>query len=45
MMAQAVGLFAGAPVIFLTGWTLSIPSPVDLQINPNSVYRREVEGK
>jgi len=25
MMAQAVGLFAGAPFIFLTGWTLSIP--------------------
>src|SRR5262245_14666666 len=28
MMAQAVGLFAGAPVIFLTGWTLSIPALV-----------------
>jgi MFS family permease len=25
MMAQAVGLFAGAPFIFLTGWTLSVP--------------------
>jgi MFS family permease len=25
MMAQAVGLFAGVPFIFLTGWTLSIP--------------------
>jgi MFS family permease len=25
MMAQAIGLFAGAPFIFLTGWTLSIP--------------------
>jgi len=25
MMAQAVGLLAGAPFIFLTGWTLSIP--------------------
>jgi MFS family permease len=25
MMAQAFGLFAGAPFIFLTGWTLSIP--------------------
>jgi MFS family permease len=25
MMAQAVGLFAGAPFIFLAGWTLSIP--------------------
>ncbi|HEX5082732.1 MAG TPA: MFS transporter [Blastocatellia bacterium] len=28
MMAQAVGLFAGAPFIFLTGWTLSIPALV-----------------
>jgi MFS family permease len=25
MMAQTIGLFAGAPFIFLTGWTLSIP--------------------
>lgn len=25
MMAQAIGLLAGAPFIFLTGWTLSIP--------------------
>ena len=25
MMAQALGLFAGVPFIFLTGWTLSIP--------------------
>src|SRR5262245_43915647 len=25
MTAQAVGLFAGAPFIFLTGWTLSVP--------------------
>jgi MFS family permease len=25
MMAQAVGLFAGVPFIFLTGWTLSVP--------------------
>ncbi len=22
---QAIGLFAGAPLIFLTGWTLSVP--------------------
>ena len=28
MMAQAVGLFAGVPFIFLTGWTLSIPALV-----------------
>ena len=28
MMAQAVGLFAGAPFIFLTGWTLSVPALV-----------------
>ncbi|HEV8132976.1 MAG TPA: MFS transporter [Acidobacteriota bacterium] len=25
MMAQALGLLAGAPFIFLTGWTLSVP--------------------
>ncbi len=25
MMAQSLGLFAGVPFIFLTGWTLSIP--------------------
>ncbi len=25
MMAQALGLFAGVPFIFLTGWTFSIP--------------------
>jgi len=25
MMVQALGLFAGVPFIFLTGWTLSIP--------------------
>jgi MFS family permease len=25
MKAQAVGLFAGVPFIFLTGWTLSVP--------------------
>jgi MFS family permease len=25
MMAQTVGLFAGVPFIFLTGWTLSVP--------------------
>jgi predicted MFS family arabinose efflux permease len=25
MLAQALGLFAGVPFIFLTGWTLSIP--------------------
>jgi MFS family permease len=25
MMAQAIGLFCGAPFIFLTGWTLSVP--------------------
>lgn len=28
MMAQALGLLAGAPFIFLTGWTLSIPALV-----------------
>jgi MFS family permease len=28
MLAQAVGLFAGVPFIFLTGWTLSIPALV-----------------
>ncbi|HKC84550.1 MAG TPA: MFS transporter, partial [Blastocatellia bacterium] len=28
MMAQAVGLFAGVPFIFLTGWTLTIPALV-----------------
>jgi MFS family permease len=28
MMAQAIGLLAGAPFIFLTGWTLSIPALV-----------------
>jgi MFS family permease len=28
MMAQAIGLFAGAPFIFLTGWNLSIPALV-----------------
>ncbi|HEY7427038.1 MAG TPA: MFS transporter [Gemmataceae bacterium] len=25
MLVQAIGLFAGAPLIFLTGWTLSVP--------------------
>ena len=25
MMAQSIGLLAGVPFIFLTGWTLSIP--------------------
>jgi MFS family permease len=25
MAVQALGLFAGAPLIFLTGWTLSVP--------------------
>jgi hypothetical protein len=25
MLAQSLGLFAGVPFIFLTGWTLSIP--------------------
>ncbi|MBI1896059.1 MAG: MFS transporter [Acidobacteria bacterium] len=25
MMAQAVGLFAGVPFLFLTGWTVSVP--------------------
>jgi MFS family permease len=25
MMAQSIGLFAGFPFIFLTGWTLSVP--------------------
>lgn len=25
MMAQSLGLFAGVPFIFLTGWTLSVP--------------------
>lgn len=25
MLAQSIGLFAGVPFIFLTGWTLSIP--------------------
>lgn len=25
MLVQAIGLFAGAPMIFLTGWTLSVP--------------------
>jgi MFS family permease len=28
MMAQAIGLLAGVPFIFLTGWTLSIPALV-----------------
>ncbi len=28
MMTQALGLFAGVPFIFLTGWTLSIPALV-----------------
>jgi MFS family permease len=28
MTAQAIGLFAGAPFIFLTGWTLSVPALV-----------------
>ena len=26
MMTQGIGLIAGAPFIFLTGWTLSIPA-------------------
>jgi MFS family permease len=25
MMAQSIGLFAGVPFIFLTGWTISVP--------------------
>jgi len=25
MLVQAIGLFAGAPLIFVTGWTLSVP--------------------
>jgi MFS family permease len=25
MLVQGIGLFAGAPLIFLTGWTLSVP--------------------
>jgi MFS family permease len=25
MLVQAIGLFAGAPLIFLTGWTVSVP--------------------
>lgn len=25
MLVQAIGLFAGAPLIFFTGWTLSVP--------------------
>lgn len=25
MLVQAIGLFAGGPLIFLTGWTLSVP--------------------
>jgi MFS family permease len=25
MLVQAIGLFAGAPLIFLTGWTMSVP--------------------
>jgi MFS family permease len=28
MMAQAIGLLAGAPFIFFTGWTLSVPALV-----------------